>query len=178
MILAFSAAAALALAAAGQAADEDVLARLDRVGPGAPAALVFELFPEGAGVRHRDGLVAIEDVKVGPECEADGEIRIAGGAVSEVELRGEGAILARCGAAMLEAITARMGPPDRVRSRGETPWRRSRTTVRMVRRGEDSALRSLYQRRLCGIGAARGVLGAAGDGGGGPAGAGQGWGGD
>jgi hypothetical protein len=135
MILAFSAAAALALAAAGQAADEDVLARLDRVGPGAPAALVFELFPEGAGVRHRDGLVAIEDVKVGPECEADGEIRIAGGVVSEVELRGEGAILGRCGAAMLEALMARMGPPDRARSRGETPWRRSRTTYEWYAEG-------------------------------------------
>ena len=126
-------AAAAALAAGS--APEDFMARLDQAMPGTPAEAVLALFPEGTGVRHLPGRVAIEDVTVSPDCEADGDIALEGGAVREIELRGEGAILGRCGAEMLEALAARFGSPDGRRSRGETPWRRSRTVYEWRREG-------------------------------------------
>ena len=109
--------------------------RLDSVTPGTPADRVAALFPEGPGVRHRDGLVAIDDVAVGADCEADAEIRLADGSVREIELRGEGALLGRCGGAVLEAMVARYGRPDSEAGRGETPWRRSRRTYEWRRDG-------------------------------------------
>jgi hypothetical protein len=118
---------ALALASA-QASAPLGIERFDAVAPGMAAAEVRALFPEGAQVRHRAGLIAIDDVAVAPQCEADAEIRIAADRVRELELRGEGALLGRCGGAMLEALVARLGTPDSEARRGETPWRRSRST--------------------------------------------------
>lgn len=136
MILWLAGALALAAGAGPAAAGEAAMARLDAVRPGMAAAEAAALFPEGDGVRHRPGTVAIDDVAVSPDCEADAEIRIEGDAVAAVELRGEGALLGRCGAAMLEALTARFGRPDQARRRGETPWRRSRETYEWRRGGE------------------------------------------
>jgi hypothetical protein len=129
---------ALLLAAQAQAVGPGALTieALDAVRPGTAAERVAALFPEGPGVRHRPDAVALDDVAVGGDCEADGEIRLAGGAVSEIELRGGGSLLGRCGGRVLEALTARFGAPDGERRRGETPWRRSRETYEWRRGGE------------------------------------------
>lgn len=128
---------ALLLAAQAQAARPALtIEALDAVGPGTAAERVTELFPEGPGVRHGPEAVALDDVAVGADCEADGEIRLSGGAVREIELRGGGSLLGRCGGRVLEALVARLGAPDSERSRGETPWRRSRSTYEWRRGGE------------------------------------------
>jgi hypothetical protein len=128
--------AALALAQAAAApAPEGAMARLDQLMPGTAAARVAALFPEGPRVRHRPDLIAIDELAVTADCEADAELRLAGGAVREIELRGEGALLGRCGGAVLEVLVARFGAPDRQARRGETPWRRSRETYEWRRDG-------------------------------------------
>ena len=139
MILGLAALAAMAAAETQAAADavppEEAMARLDRALPGTSANAALALFPEGPGVRHLPGRIAIEDVAVAPGCEADGEIRLGGGIVTAIELRGEGALLGRCGGHVLDALAARFGPPDSEKSRGETPWRRSRTVYEWRRGG-------------------------------------------
>jgi hypothetical protein len=128
--------AALALAGQPAAAPPDeAMARLDGLMPGTSAARVAALFPEGPRVRHRPDLIEIDEVAVTPGCEADAEVRLAGGEVRAIELRGEGALLGRCGGAVREALVARFGAPDRQGRRGETPWRRSRETYEWRRDG-------------------------------------------
>jgi hypothetical protein len=131
---------ALLLAAQAQAVQPGpgtlTIEALDAVRPGTAAERVAELFPEGPGVRHRPEAVALDEVAVGADCEADGEIRLAQGAVREIELRGGGSLLGRCGGRVLEALVARFGAPDSEQSRGETPWRRSRSTYEWRRGGE------------------------------------------
>jgi hypothetical protein len=117
------------------AAVPDAMERLDQLVPGTAAERVHALFPAGPKVRHAADRVAIEDVAVGGDCEGDAEIRLARGAVSEVELRGGGALLGRCGERVLEALVARLGAPDEERSRGDTPWRRARSTYAWNRDG-------------------------------------------
>lgn len=119
-------AAALALQSAP--AEANTIARLDPIVPGMPAAEAAALLPAGPGIRHREGAIEIDDLAVAEGCEADAEVKLAGGAVGSVELRGDGALLGRCGRAVLDALVARFGRPDKERSRGETPWRRSRST--------------------------------------------------
>ncbi|HEX8654921.1 MAG TPA: hypothetical protein VF693_06850 [Allosphingosinicella sp.] len=126
----------LLLAAQAQVAQPLTIEALDAVRPGTAAGQVSALFPEGPGVRHRPDAVALDDVAVGGDCEADGEIRLAEGAVREIELRGGGSLLGRCGGRVLEALVARFGAPDSERSRGETPWRRSRSTYEWRRGGQ------------------------------------------
>jgi len=167
---------ALLLAAQAQAAQPALtIEALDAVRPGTAAAQGAALFPEGPKVRHRPDAVALDDVAVGGDCEADGEIRLAGGAVSEIELRGGGSLLGRCGGRVLEALVARFGAPDGERRRGETPWRRSRETYEWRRGGETVRYVRYTSAGYAGSGLASAswVLTVSGGSGGGPAGGGD-----
>lgn len=107
----------------------------ENVEAGMAAERVRALWPAGGAVRHRGDRIVIDDFQVTERCTADVAIHLAGGSVDRVELRGAPALLGRCGAEVLETLVARHGAPDSERSRGETPWARSRSSYAWRRGG-------------------------------------------
>lgn len=100
----------------------------EQVAAGATTAEVRTLYPAGKLVRHRPERTTISGHRISPECEADVHIVHRGGNVGGVVLRGEPAIAGRCGAAILELLTAQHGPPLTEETGRPSIFQRIRTT--------------------------------------------------
>lgn len=116
----------LAAALSAQAAPAAIL--WEKVPVGASVAEVRALFPAGERVRHRPERTTIKSHRLSPECEADVHIVHRGGSVSGVVLRGEPAIFARCGAAILDILKAQHGQPLSEKTGRPSLLQRVRTT--------------------------------------------------
>lgn len=100
----------------------------ENVAQGMPAAEVQALYPAGEKVSHRPDRIVIEDRRMSESCKADVQILLDDGAVDHVELRGQPALLGKCGGEVFELLSARYGEPDSKKGKGYTPFTRSRTT--------------------------------------------------
>ncbi len=116
----------LAAALAAQVAPAPIL--WEKVPAGASIADVRALFPAGERVRHKPERTTIKGHRISPECSADVHIVHRGGSVGGVVLRGEPAIFARCGAAILDILTEQHGQPLSEKTERPSILQRIRTT--------------------------------------------------
>jgi hypothetical protein len=100
----------------------------ERVEPGMTVAQVRALYPAGDKVRHRPDRTVVAGHAISPECRADVHILHRSGSVDAVLLRGEPAIFARCGGAVLDVLTARYGQPASAETSRPSLLKRVRTT--------------------------------------------------
>jgi hypothetical protein len=68
-------------------------------------------YPEGKGVSYAAQEVVIRGYAVTGKCLGDVHIRLSGGRVDQVEIRGHGAMNERCSDAVLDGLSAHYGPP-------------------------------------------------------------------
>jgi hypothetical protein len=118
----------LALVAAAPAAQAQTPALWENVQPGMSVQQVRALYPAGDKVRHRAERTTINGHTISGDCRADVHILHRRGSVDGVVLRGEPAIFARCGAAVLDGLTARLGAPASTESGRPSILKRERTT--------------------------------------------------
>lgn len=118
----------IGLAALLAATPASAQALWENVAPGMSVAQVRALYPAGDKIRHRADRTTIGGHQISPDCRADVHILHRGGSVGAVVLRGEPAIFARCGTAVLEGLTARFGQPASAETSRPSILKRERTT--------------------------------------------------
>jgi hypothetical protein len=100
----------------------------ENVRAGMTSAELRQLYPAGERVRYRPDRTTIRGFTVSDQCRADVHVVHRAGSVDGVMLRGEAAMFARCGTAVLEALTARHGPAQSETTGRPSIMQRVRTT--------------------------------------------------
>jgi hypothetical protein len=78
---------------------------------GMSVARLHALFPQGRDVAYKDDRTVLGNVEVIPGCEAKVNIMHPSGSVSEIVMRGDGAIAGRCSLKMITALSGKYGEP-------------------------------------------------------------------
>jgi hypothetical protein len=78
---------------------------------GMSAAQLRALYPQGRDVTYKDDRTVLGNVEVIPGCEAKVNIMHPSGVVSEIVMRGDGAIAGRCSLKLITALSGKYGEP-------------------------------------------------------------------
>ena len=78
---------------------------------GMTVAKVRSLYPQAAKVSYRDDRTVLSDVSIIEGCQAKVNIMHPAGSVSEIVMRGEGAIAGRCSLKIITALSGKYGEP-------------------------------------------------------------------
>ena len=78
---------------------------------GMSVAKLRSLYPTGGNVTYKDDRTVLTDVAIIEGCQAKVNIMHPAGAVSEIVMRGEGAIAGRCSLKIITALSGKYGEP-------------------------------------------------------------------